>query len=125
MEVIYSITAAEGEAKAVEAVRLLDSMPMVWVSCEPPVLLEAARIKARFELHFTPKHGSWLNIAEIALSALARGCLARRIPDRGTLAQELRAWQRDRNQVAKGIRWQFTTADARVQLIKLYPSPQK
>jgi hypothetical protein len=89
----------------------------------PPA--EAARIKARFELHFTPKHGSWLNIAEIALSALARGCLARRIPDRGTLAQELRAWQRDRNQVAKGIRWQFTTADARVKLIKLYPSPQK
>jgi DDE superfamily endonuclease len=88
----------------------------------PPA--EAARIKARFEFHFTPKHGSWMNIAEIELSVLARGCLARRIPDRATLAQELRAWQGDRNQSAKGIRWQFTTADARVKLIKLYPSPK-
>jgi len=86
----------------------------------PPV--EAARIKARFEFHFTPKHGSWMNIAEIELSALARGCLARRLPDRLTLAAELRAWQHDRNQAANGIRWQFTTADARVKLIKLYPS---
>jgi hypothetical protein len=84
--------------------------------------LEAARIKARFEFHFTPKHGSWMNIAEIELSALARGCLARRIPDRMTLAAELRAWQRDRNQAATGIRWQFTTDDARVKLLKLYPS---
>ena len=87
----------------------------------PPA--EAARIKARFEFHCTPKHGSWMNIAEIELSALARGCLARRIPDRPTLARELRACQRDRNQAASGIRWQFTTADARVKLIKLYPSP--
>lgn len=86
----------------------------------PPA--EAARIRARFEFHFTPKHGSWLNIAEIELSVLARGCLARRIPDRATLAQQLRAWQCDRNQAATGIRWHFTTADARVKLIKLYPS---
>jgi hypothetical protein len=89
----------------------------------PPA--EAARIKARFEFHFTPKHGSWLNVAEIELSALARGCLARRISDRATLAEELRAWQRDRNQAATGIRWHFTTADARVKLIKLYPSPHE
>jgi hypothetical protein len=61
---------------------------------------EAARIKARFEFHFTPKHGSWMNIAEIELSALARGCLARRIPDRDMLTTELRAWQRNRNQAA-------------------------
>lgn len=83
---------------------------------------EAARIKARFEFHFTPKHGSWMNIAEIELSALARGCLARRIPDRATLARELDAWQRNRNHAATGIRWQFTTADARTKLRKLYPS---
>ena len=56
------------------------------------------------------------------MSALARGCLARRIPDRPTLAGELHAWQRDRNQAATGIRWQFTTAGARVKLFKLYPS---
>ena len=86
----------------------------------PPA--EAARIKARLEFHFTPKHGSWLNLAEIEWSALARGCLARRIPDRATLARELRAWQRDRNQAPTGIRWQFTTADARIKLIKPSPS---
>jgi hypothetical protein len=63
-----------------------------------------------------------MNIAEIELSALARGCLARRIPDRATLAAELHAWQCDRNQVTTPVRWQFTTADARVKLIKLYPS---
>lgn len=83
---------------------------------------EAARIKARFEFHFTPKHGSWMNIAEIELSALARGCLDRRIPDRATLAAELRAWQTHRNNATTPIHWQFTTADARIKLIKLYPS---
>ena len=83
---------------------------------------EAARIRARFEFHFTPKHGSWLNIAEIELSALARGCLARRIPDRPALARELAAWERDRNLNTRSIRWQFTTATARTKLRKLYPS---
>jgi len=86
----------------------------------PPA--EAARIRARFEFHFTPKHGSWLNIAEIELSALARGCLARRTPDRATLARELHAWERDRNQTTRSIRWHFTTATARTKLRKLYPS---
>lgn len=83
---------------------------------------EAVRIKARFEFHFTPKHGSWMNIAEIELSALARGCLARRIADHTILARELHAWQLHRNHTATGIRWQFTTADARTKLRKLYPS---
>lgn len=86
----------------------------------PPA--EAARLRARFEFIFTPKHGSWLNIAEIELSALGRDCLARRIPDRPTLAAELRAWQHARNQTHKSIRWQFTTAAARIKLFKLYPS---
>lgn len=83
---------------------------------------EAARLKARFEFHFTPKHGSWMNIAEIELSVLSRACLARRIPDRATLAQKLAAWQRHRNQSPTQIRWHFTTADARIKLRKLYPS---
>lgn len=83
---------------------------------------EAARLKARFEFHFTPKHGSWLNIAEIELSVLARGCLARRIPDLPTLGAELHAWQQHRNQSTQRIRWQFTTTDARIKLLKLYPS---
>ena len=83
---------------------------------------EAARIRARFEFHFTPKHGSWLNIAEIELSALARGCLARRLPDRAALAHELHAWERDRNLSTRSIRWQFATATARTKLHQLYPS---
>jgi hypothetical protein len=83
---------------------------------------EAARLKARFEFHFTPKHGSWMNIAEIELSVLARSCLARRIPDLPTLATELGVWQQKRNQAAHRIRWQFTTSDARIKLLKLYPS---
>ncbi|MGH6612040.1 MAG: IS630 family transposase [Burkholderiaceae bacterium] len=83
---------------------------------------EAARLKARFEFHFSPKHGSWMNIAEIELSVLSRACLARRIPDRATLAAALAAWQRQRNQSATPIRWHFTTADARIKLRKLYPS---
>ena len=66
-----------------------------------------------------------MNIEEIELSALARGCLARRIPDRSTLARELDAWQRDRNHAATGIRWQFTTSNARTKLRKLYPSCHK
>ncbi len=66
-----------------------------------------------------------MNIAEIELSSLARGCLARRIADRATLARELDAWQRDRNHAATGIRWQFTTTDARTKLRKLYPSYHK
>ena len=86
----------------------------------PPA--EDARIRARFELHFTPKHGRWLNIAQIALSALARDCLARRIPDRPTLARQLCAWQRDRNESATHIRSQFTNADARTIFIKPFPS---
>jgi hypothetical protein len=76
----------------------------------PPA--EAARIRARFDSHFTPGHGNWLNIAEIELRAPSQGCLARRVPNRPALARELRAWRRDRNQSAKNIRWQFTTAGA-------------
>jgi len=83
---------------------------------------EAARIRARFEFHFTPKHASWMNIAEIELSALGRSCLARRIADLPTLQSELAAFEQQRRHSAKTIRWQFTTADARRKLVKLYPS---
>jgi len=83
---------------------------------------EAARIKARFEFHFTPKHGSWMNIAEIELSVLSRTCLRQRIPDRSTLAKHLFAYQLRRNSSFKKIHCQFTSSDARKKLIKLYPS---
>jgi hypothetical protein len=83
---------------------------------------EARRLLERFEFHHTPKHGSWLNMAETELSVLQRQCLDRRIPDMSTLEQEVQHWNLDRNQQFKGINWRFTTADARIKLKKLYPS---
>ena len=82
----------------------------------------ARRLMERFEFHYTPKHGSWLNIAEIELSVLNRQCLDRRIGDWDTLRQEITAWTRHRNEPTCKINWRFTTADARVKLKKLYPS---
>jgi uncharacterized small protein (DUF1192 family) len=83
---------------------------------------EARRLVERFEWHYTPKHGSWLDMAESELSVLSKQCLDRRIPDKQTLIEEVAAWQAERNKKhAKGD-WQFTTADARVRLKRLYPS---
>lgn len=85
---------------------------------------EARRLTERFEFHFTPKHGSWLNMAEIELSVLTRQCLDRRIPDKDTLTQEVTAWQKQRNDEVVKVQWQFTTADARIKLKSLYPKIQ-
>ena len=83
---------------------------------------EAFRLAGRLEIHFTPKHGSWLNIAENELSAMAAQCLGeRRIPDIQTLNAELVAWHARRNQSQKGVDWQFSTTDARIKLKRLYP----
>ena len=82
---------------------------------------EARRLIDKLEVHYTPKHGSWLNMAEIALGALRRQCLDRRIPDFSTLTGEVAAWQSDRNAAQVQVDWQFTTADARVKLKRLYP----
>jgi len=83
---------------------------------------EAFRLAQRLELHFTPKHGSWLNIAECELSALATQCLgSRRIAMIETLNAELKAWHTRRNHAQKGVDWQFTTEDARIKLKRLYP----
>lgn len=83
---------------------------------------EAQRILSRLEFCHTPKHGSWLNMAEIELSILSRQCLERRIPDLETLKSEVDAWQDNRNHEETWIDWRFTTADARVKLHRLYPS---
>jgi len=83
---------------------------------------EARRLLERFEVHYTPKHGSWLNMAETELAVLQKQCLDRRIPDLETLRQEVAAWNADRNENATSIRWRFTTTDARIKLAKLYPS---
>lgn len=85
---------------------------------------EARRLTKRFEFHFTPKHGSWLNMAEIELSVLARQCLDRRLPDIETIYQEVQAWQDQRNSQVVKVQWQFTTADARIKLKHLYPRIQ-
>ena len=83
---------------------------------------EAKSLLDRCEFHFTPKHGSWLNMAEIEFSALQRQCLDRRIPDQETLQAEVGAWQARRNAQGVQVNWRFTTADARIRLKRLYPS---
>jgi hypothetical protein len=83
---------------------------------------EARRLVERFEWHYTPKHGSWLDMAETELSVLSVQCLDRRIPDKETLIEEVAAWEENRNQNHATTDWQFTTADARVKLKRLYPA---
>lgn len=85
---------------------------------------EAHRLANRFEFHYTPKHGSWLNMAEIELSALGRQCLAGRIPDKTRLISEVDAWEKERNASVVKVHWRFTTADARIRLAHLYPKIQ-
>lgn len=85
---------------------------------------EARRILDRLEIHYTPKHGSWLNMAEIELSVFTRQCLDRRIPDLVTLQSEASAWHRARNAAVKRVDWQLTTEKARVKLKRLYPQFQ-
>lgn len=82
---------------------------------------EAKRLRDRLEIHYTPKHGSWLNVAEIELSLLTRQCLRRRIPDMQTLQLQAHAWYERRNEKQKSVDWQFTCEDARVKLKRLYP----
>ena len=77
---------------------------------------------ARLEVHHTPKHGSWLNMAELELSVLARRCLRQRLPDRTTMERHVTTWATRRNAAAAAIAWQFTTADARTNLRRLYPT---
>jgi hypothetical protein len=85
---------------------------------------QAKRIADRLEVHHTPKHGSWLNMAEIELSVLSRQCLGRRIETKEELEREVAAWERERNNRGVPIRWRFTTADARIKLRRLYPTIQ-
>jgi hypothetical protein len=86
----------------------------------PPA--EAKRLADKLEIHYTPKHGSWLNIAELELSVLARQCLDRRIANRLALEREVAAWEAERNRLSGKVDWHFTTGDARIKLKRLYPS---
>lgn len=83
---------------------------------------EARRLVERFQWHYTPKHGSWLDMAESELSVLSRQCLDRRIPDKETLTKHVAAWRNQRNKTNTKADWQFTTADARIKLKRLYPT---
>ncbi len=83
---------------------------------------EARRLAAKIQIHYTPKHGSWLNMAEIELSILHRQCLDRRLPDKETVQREAAAWEAERNAAQMTVDWRFTTADARIKLKRLYPS---
>lgn len=85
---------------------------------------QARRIAERFEVHHTPRHGSWLNVAEIELSVLSRQCLDRRIESTEELVAEVDPWQTERNDRAVGVNWRFTTADARIKRRRLYPAVQ-
>jgi hypothetical protein len=93
----------------------------LYAAFEPAV---ARRLVERLEIHHTPKHGSWLNRAEIDLSVLSRQCLDRRVADTDTLAHEVAAWEQARNAIARPVDWRFTTPDARIKLKRLYPSIQ-
>ena len=86
----------------------------------PPA--EAKRLADKLAIHHTPKHGSWLNMAEIELSILQRQCLDRRLADRPTMEREAAAWAVGRNGATRTIDWRFTTADARIKLKRLYPA---
>jgi hypothetical protein len=85
---------------------------------------QARRIAERLEWHYTPKHGSWLNVAEVELAALSKQCLGRRVESVGQLRRQVAAWAADRNERQVGVKWRFTTADARIKLHQLYPSIQ-
>jgi len=88
---------------------------------KPPA---ARRLAERLEWHYTPRHGSWLNVAECELAALSRQCLNRRIGSAGVLRREVQAWEDDRNHRQVGVEWRFTTVDARIRLRRLYPTLQ-
>jgi hypothetical protein len=110
--------------EAEQIVLVLDNLnthtPAALYEVFPPA--EAQRLANKLELHYTPKHGSWLNIAEIELSVLSRQCLDRRGPDFATLQAEVATWEQRRNAAGGAVDWRFTTEDARIKLKRLYPS---
>lgn len=83
---------------------------------------EAERLAQRFEFHYTPKHGSWLDMAEIELGILGRQCLSQRMDNSADLRRQVNAWEKDRDEAEVKVNWQFTTTDARIKLRRLYPS---
>ncbi len=120
MREVVDVHFPEAERIVVVQDNLSTHTPAALYAAFPPA--EAKRIWDRLEFHYTPTHGSWLNMAEIELSVLSRQCLDRRIPDQPTLQREVAGWEARRNAAQATVHWQFTTADARVKLKKLYPT---
>jgi hypothetical protein len=115
----------DGSYPEAEVIRLVvDNLnthtPTALYETFPPA--EAPRLWQRLEFHYTPKHGSWLNMVEIELSVLAGQCLKRRLPDKATIQHEIAAWERQRNEAKATVQWRFTTDKARTKLQRLYPS---
>jgi len=119
LRILVDLDYAEAEQIVLVTDNLNTHTPACLYEAFPPS--EARRIAGKIEWHYTPEHGSWLNIAECELSVLSRQCLSRRICDASLLAGEVAAWQDARNASVATIRWQFTTADARIKLRRLYP----
>ncbi len=111
---------------AVKVVLVADNLNTHGPGClyEAFELARARRIAEKLEWHYTPKHGSWLNVAEIELAVLSKQCLGRRIGSAEELEREVLAWAEERNEDQVGVNWRFTTAEARIKLRRLYPSPQ-
>jgi hypothetical protein len=119
---LVDVTYADAEKIVLVQDNLNTHKPASLYAAFPPD--EARRLIDKLEIHYTPKHGSWLNMAEIERGILSRQCLDRRIPNRETLTQEVAAWQSRRNTELARVNWQFTTADARVKLKRLYPTTE-
>ena len=120
MKALVEVHYPEAEAIAVVLDNLSTHSPAALYRTFRPE--EALRLLKRLEFHYTPKHGSWLNMAELEFSILGRQCLNRRLPDRDSLAREVAAWQRRRNRERVTAQWRFTLADARTRMCRLYPA---
>ena len=120
MRALVDVHHPTAEVIAVVLDNLSTHSPAALYRAFPPE--EACRILRRLEFHYTPKHGSWLNMAELEFSILSRQCLDRRIPDRETLQREIAAWERARNAARGTVQWRFTVIDARTKLHRLYPA---
>jgi hypothetical protein len=120
MKALVDVHDPEAERIAVVLDNLSTHSPAALYQAFPPA--EARRLLQRLEFHYTPKHGSWLNMAELEFSILSRQCLDRRIPDRGPSQREIAAWERARNAERGTVQWRFTVIDARTKLHRLYPA---
>ena len=119
MQTLLDVHYPEAECIRLVCDNLNTHKPASLYEAFPPA--EARRLLQRLEFHYTPKHASWLDMAEIELSVLSRECLDRRIPDKETLERETAAWQANRNQAGIPVKWRFTVQNARTALTDLYP----